>query len=337
MQQERQYVGIDLHRRRSVIVRMDQDGNKLSCVRLPNDPAELAVEIAKAGEGPEVVLEATYGYYWLVDLLQEAGANVHVAHPSGLKWEGRRVKNDEIDATDLADRLRMHRLPEAWIAPPEVRELRELVRYRAKLVALRSGLKAQVHAVMAKQGVLPPFAEMFGPAGQRFLDEVPFDRAYALRVESLRELVDALDKEVTLFEREVHKLLKDDKGYRAVQAIDGVGKTMAAIFVAEIGDIRRFSSPDKLACWAGLTPRHDESDTKVHRYNISKMGSKLVRWAAIEAVARYHGGAPIKGSYQRIAARRGNKIARVAAARKLLHLVYYGLRDGEVRCLAKAG
>lgn len=66
------------------------------------------------------------------------------------------------------------------------------------------------------------------------------------------------------------------------------------------------------------------------------MGSKLVRWAAIEAVARYHGGAPIRASYQRTAARRGNKVARVAAARKLLSLVYYGLRDGEVRCLAGA-
>jgi transposase len=335
--QQQQYVGIDVHRRRSVIVRMDKDGNKLSCVRLPNDPAEVAMEIAKAGEAPEVVLEATYGYYWLVDLLKDQGANVHLAHPSGLRWEGRRVKNDEIDATDLADRLRMHRLPEAWIAPPVTRELRELVRYRAKLVALRTGLKAQVHAVMAKQGVLPPLAEMFGPVGRRFLDEVPFDRAYALRVESLRELIDAFDKEVTRFEREIHKLLRDDRGYRAIQAIDGVGKVMAAIFVAEVGDISRFSSPDKLACWAGLTPRHDESDTKVHRYGVTKMGSKLVRWAAIEAVARYHGGAPIKGSYQRIAARKGNKVARVAAARKLLTLVFYGLRDGEVRCLAQAG
>ena len=176
MQQGRQYVGIDLHRRRSVIVRMDQDGNKLSCVRLPNDPAEVAMEIAKAGEAPEVVLEATYGYYWLVDLLKEAGAKVHVAHPSGLRWEGRRVKNDEIDATDLADRLRMHRLPEAWVAPPATRELRELVRYRAKLVALRSGLKAQVHAVMAKQGVLPPLSDMFGPTGQRFLDDATSTR-----------------------------------------------------------------------------------------------------------------------------------------------------------------
>jgi transposase len=334
--QQQQYVGIDLHRRRSVIVRMNGEGEKLSCVRLPNDPVEISAEMAKAGESPEVVIEACYGWYWLVDMLKDQGASVHLAHPSGLKWEGRRLKNDEIDATDLADRLRMHRLPEAWIAPPEVRELRELVRYRAKLVALRSGLKAQVHAVMAKQGILPQLDDMFGPGGQALLDAMPFDRAYALRVESLREMIDAFDKEVALFEREVHKLLRDDKGYRAVQAIDGVGKTMAAIFVAEIGDVTRFSSPDKLCCWAGLTPRHDESDTKVHRYGISKQGAKLVRWAAIEAVARYHGGAPIKPFYSRVADRRDNKVARVAAARKLLTLVYYGLRDGEVRCLAKA-
>jgi transposase len=104
-------------------------------------------------------------------------------------------------------------------------------------------------------------------------------------------------------------------------ALNGVGKTMAAIFIAEIGDVSRFASAEKLCCWAGLTPRHRESDTKVRRGHISKMGSSLVRWAAVEAVARYHGGAPIAASYERIAARRGNKIARVAAARKLLTLV----------------
>jgi transposase len=92
--QPQEYVGIDLHRRRSVIVRMNAEGEKLSCVRLPNDPVEVASEMAKAGESPEVVIEATYGWYWLVDLLQEHGAKVHLAHPSGLKWEGRRVKND---------------------------------------------------------------------------------------------------------------------------------------------------------------------------------------------------------------------------------------------------
>ena len=111
---------------------------------------------------------------------------------------------------------------------------------------------------------------------------------------------------------------------------------MAAIFVAEIGDVSRFKSAGHLCSWAGLTPTHRESDAKIHRGHITKQGSNLVRWAAIEAVVRYHGGAPIAASYARVAARRGTMIARVAAARKLLCLVYYGLRDGEIRCLAEA-
>src|SRR3954466_3260077 len=134
----RQIVGIDLHRRRTVIVRLAETGDQLGCVRIDNDPFVLAAEIAKAGERPEVVLEATYGWYWAVDVLKDAGAEVHLAHPLGVKgFAYRRVKNDVRDAADLADLLRMGRLPEGWIAPPAVRELREMVRHRAKLVAWR--------------------------------------------------------------------------------------------------------------------------------------------------------------------------------------------------------
>src|SRR5215213_2275302 len=166
-----QYVGIDLHRRRSVIVRMTPEGDKLETVRIDNDPVALSLELAKAGEGPEVILEATYGWYWAADVLTADGAKVHLAHPLGNNWGHRRVKNDERDATDLADLLRLGRLAEAWIAPPEVRELRELVRYRAKLVALRSGLKAQVHAVLAKEGVSVAVSDLFGVAGQQLLND----------------------------------------------------------------------------------------------------------------------------------------------------------------------
>ena len=125
--------------------------------RIGNDPIALAEEIGKAGECPEVVLEATYGWYWAADVLAEAGARVHLAHPLGIKgFTYRRVKNDVRDAADLADLLRMGRLPEAWIAPPATRELRELVRHRAKLVALRSGVKASVHAVLGQAGPAYP-------------------------------------------------------------------------------------------------------------------------------------------------------------------------------------
>lgn len=158
-----QFVGIDLHRRRSVVVRKDSTGQVLGATRIVNDVDRLLEVVSRAGEAPEVVLEATYGWYWAVDALQMAGAGVHLAHPLGVKaFEYRRVKNDVRDATDLADLLRMGRLPEAWIAPPATRELRELVRHRAKLVALRSHCKAEVHAVLAKCGIQVLMRDLFG-------------------------------------------------------------------------------------------------------------------------------------------------------------------------------
>jgi transposase len=333
MQQQRQYVGIDLHRHRSVIVRADEAGQHLSTVRIDNDAMALAAEVAKAGEHPEVVLEATYGWYWAVDVLEELGANVHLAHPLGLNWGHRRRKDDEIDATDLIDMLRLGRLPEAFIAPPATRELRELVRYRAKLVCLRSGLKAQVHAVLAKQGVHVPMTDLFGVAGQRLLDETPLGRAYTIRVESLRDLIEVYDREITMADREVRTSLEGHPGWAAVQAIPGVGPVLGAVFVAEIDDVTRFPSARHLCSWAGLTPTHRESDTTIIKGRITKQGSRLVRWAAVEAAQKT--GDFLKTDFRRIAERRNNrKIARVAMARKILTLAYYGLRDGEIRCLA---
>lgn len=331
----KQVVGIDLHRRRTVIVRMTEAGEHLDTVRIDNDPLTLAAEIAKAGESPEVVLEATYGWYWAVDVLQDAGAVVHLAHPLGVKgFTYRRVKNDVRDASDLADLLRMGRLPEAWIAPPAVRELREAVRHRAKLVALRTGLKAQVHAVLAKQGVAVPMSDLFGVAGQQLLAELRLEAVYNARIVSLRRLIDALDFEIDIVGRRTAAKLAADAGYRAVQAIDGVGPVFAAIFVAEIGDVHRFARPEQLCSWAGLTPRHRESDATVHRGRITKQGNPLLRWAAIEAVQRLRSG-PLGAARARIGDRRGANISKVAVARKLLTLVFYGLRDGHIRCLAR--
>jgi transposase len=332
---DRQYVGIDFHRRRSVIVRKDAGGEKLSSVRVANDPLAIAAAVADAGPQPEVVIEATYGWYWIVDWLQEQGATVHLANPSGLHWGTRRVKNDERDAIDLIDMLRLGRLPEAWIAPPATRELRELVRYRAKLVALRSGLKAQVHAVMAKEGVLPSATDMFGAAGNVQLDELALGDAYTIRVESLRDLIELYDREVAMLEGKIRERLRGHVGYRAIQAINGIGPTMAAILVAEIGDVTRFRSAPALCSWAGLTPKHHESDTTVRRGQLTKQGSRLVRWAVIEGTVRYHGGGKLSADWRAIAERRGKNKATVAIARKVLTLVYYGLRDGEIRCLAK--
>src|SRR5882762_3817749 len=303
----RQFVGIDLHRRRSVIVRQSESGEQLSAVRIVNDPVALGLQLEQAGADPEVVLEATYGWYWAVDVL---------------------------DAGDLADLLRMGRLPDAWIAPPETRELRELVRYRAKLVAIRSGLKAQIHAVLAKAGVLIAVSDLFGVTGRQRLAKVPLGPAYAERIRSLLELIDILDSHEARFAAMIAERLHTHRGYQAIQQVPGIGPVLAAVFVAEIGDVHRFTDPAHLCSWAGLTPTHRESDTVVRRGHITKQGSKLVRWAAVEAIQRQPDTTKIALDRQRIEARRGRNIAKIAAARKLLTLVYYGLRDGHIRAVA---
>jgi transposase len=158
---------------------------------------------------------------------------------------------------------------------------------------------------------------------------------YTTRVESLRDLIELYDREVAMLEQQIHHQLRGHRGYRAIQAINGIGPTIAAIVVAEIGDVARFRSAEALCSWAGLTPKHRQSDTKTVRGSITKQGSKLVRGALVEAVSRYHGGPRLAGDFRRIAQRRGTNKARVAVARKVLTLVYYGLRDGDIRCLAQ--
>ena len=330
----KQFVGIDLHRRRSVLVRMSDAGEVLETVRIVNDVDRLNSVIERAGVDPEVVLEATYGWYWAVDVLQAAGARVHLAHPLGVKaFEYRRVKNDVRDATDLADLLRMGRLPEGWIAPPATRELRELVRHRAKLVGLRSHCKAEVHAVLAKCGIQVTLSDLFGMAGNDLLDRLRLPAPYAARIASLRRLLEDLEFEIDLFTGLVRGRLVRDPGYVALQQIPGIGPVLAAVFVAEVGDITRFRTAAQLACWAGLTPKHHESDTHVHRGRITKQGSRLVRWAAVESVQLLPAHTRVGAIRGRVADRRGRNIGVVAGARQQVEFVFYALRDHHVRAL----
>jgi transposase len=338
MEGQRQYVGIDLHRRRSVIVRRSHEGETLELTRIDNsDLLALERAVMAAGDHPVVVVESCYGWYWLVDYLDELGCEVHLAHPLGNNWGNRRVKNDDRDATDLADLLRMGRLAEGWIAPRDLREKRELVRYRQKLVRTRTSMKNQVHAVLAKEGASVTVTDLFGAGGQVMLDQLHMGEAYESHVESLRRLLTGVNREIGRLASEIETQMAHVPSYKAIQQIPGVGPVLAAVLVSEIGDVTRFPSAKHLCSWAGLTPRHRESDTTVRRGHITKQGSALVRWAAVEAAARHFGRGPMATRRACIAERRGKRIAQVAAARQLLTLVYYGLRDGEIRCLAEGG
>ena len=177
------YVGVDLHRRRSVIVVLDEDGDRVWSNRIENSRLNLEIElnsIQARFEAPiHVVIEATWGWYWAADVVEEVGAVLHLAHPLGIKgFENRRVKNDDKDAVLLADLLRMNRLPEAWVAPRPIRELRELVRYRNKLSQLQIGLKAQIHQTLGKEGMIPETKSIWHSGGQQWLDDLQLADAY---------------------------------------------------------------------------------------------------------------------------------------------------------------
>ena len=198
-----------------------------------------------------MVLEATYGWYWAATCGGRRW-RAHLAHPLGVvraRISGSRTT--VATPRTWLELLRMGRLPEAWIAPPEQRELRELVRYRAKLVALRSGFKAQVHAVLAKEGVHVSMTDLFGVAGNQLLDTLELAPAFDARVRSLRDLIGIYDTQVVEFERTMNHQLAGHSGYRAIQAIHGVGRVFAALFVADIGDVTRFPGPRQLCSWAG--------------------------------------------------------------------------------------
>jgi transposase len=148
-------------------------------------------------------------------------------------------------------------------------------------------------------------------------------------------VIDSLDFEIDVFAHLVAGRLARDPGYTAVQTIPGIGPILGAVLVAEIGDVTRFARPEQLTSWAGLTPRHHESDTHVHRGRITKQGSRLVRWAVIESVQKVPKTSVIGTVREQVGARRGRNIGAVAAARRQLEYVFYALRDHHVRALTQ--
>jgi transposase len=244
------------------------------------------------------------------------------------------VKTDAVDATTLAQLLRAGLLPEAYIAPRELRDVRELLRHRVTLVAMRSAIKNRVHAILARHGVIHQHADLFGKAGRQFLATVELRPAPRQRIDSLLALVDDFDREIDTAAKEIDRQAKADERVKLLCQIHGIGRYTAMLIIAEIGDVRRFPSARHLCAWAGLTPTVRSSDGKARLGNISRQGSSILRWAVVEAATHVPTrGGPLRDQFERIAKRRGRKVARVAVARQILTLCYYGLRDGEIRCL----
>jgi transposase len=197
-------VGIDLHRKRSQVAVLDEAGNQVLSRRIVNDPGTFLSLLAEIGGESKIALEATYGWEWLADLLEEAGYELHLAHPLRTKAiASARVKTDAVDARTLAHLLRTDLLPEAYIAPRELRDLRDLLRHRVALTRMRSSLKNRVAAILAKNGIAAPYSDMFGPSGLRFLRELELREPARRRLDSMLTLIADFDREIDQTSREI--------------------------------------------------------------------------------------------------------------------------------------
>ena len=330
------WIGIDLHRRRSQIAVIDEQGELELSRRIIND-RETFLELLGDPEGTHVALEATYGWEWLAELLEEAGLTCTSRTRSGpARSPPVRVKTDAIDAKTLAHLLRAGFLPEAYVAPRELRDLRELLRHRATLTRMRSAVKNRVHAILAKHGIANEHSDLFGKGGREFLAALELRDAPRRRLDSLISLICDFDREIEQTTAEIEQRAKADDRVEVLCQIRGVGRYTAMLIIAEIGDITRFPTARHLCSWAGLTPTVRSSDGKARLGHISHQGSPALRWALVEAAQKITtGSGPLREKFERIAKRRGRKIAKVAVAREILTLSYYGLRDGEIRCLAR--
>jgi hypothetical protein len=179
-------VGIDLHRKRSFIAVIDDQGELALSRRIVND-RDTFLELLGGLEGEsQIAVEATYGWEWLAELLEDAGYDMHLAHPLCTRAiAAARVKTDAVDAKTLAHLLRADLSPEAYIAPRELRDIRELLRHRAALVAMRTALKNRVHAILAKHGITHEQSDLFGKARRGFLATVALRDASRRRLDSL--------------------------------------------------------------------------------------------------------------------------------------------------------
>jgi transposase len=323
------YAGIDVDRKRSQIAVLDEEGTVRINRNVPNGVKPVLGVIGSLPIGPPVAFEAAYGWGWLVEMLEDYGYQPHLVHPLQCKAiASARLKNDKADAATLGRLLRADLLPEAWIAPLDVRQQRALLRHRFQLVRLRTLLRNRIHAVLADGGHDRPGGFATGP-GRAWLAALDLPDASRRVVDDLLQLMDAIQIPIDAADAQLAAHAREGPRVRALTALPGVGTLTALVIVAEAGDVTRFPSARKLAAWAGLTPTVRACDLTVRHGHISKQGDAWLRWIMCEAAQTAKRHPDFADAYQAIAARRGKKIATTAIARRLLTRAYHLLQAAE--------
>jgi transposase len=325
------HVGLDMHKKFSEVAVMDAGGKILGRHRLLHADKQGIHDYFSELSGPvTVTMESTRNWYWLYELLEEY-AEVKLANPRKVRLIAEaKVKTDKIDARTLAHLERTGFLPESYIPPREIRDKRELLRYRASLISIRTGVKNRVHALLDKQGVFQPFSDLFRKAGRKFLDTLELRPVYQSTLDGylrLIEWLEELEREVTA---EITKMIKDNPDAKRLMTVPGIGVITAHLLLSEIGEIERFPTSKKLCSYGNLTPMTRQSSNHIWNGPVGRKGNLYIKWAMIEAAQHATHMDPAMGAfYDKLRISKGNAKARVAVARKLLTAVYYILKRKE--------
>jgi len=252
---EKLYVGVDLHKRSCWVTVLDADGHLLESRRIGTTKPELLEFFGKVRKPAEVAVEATLNWYYFLNVMEPLGLELHPVHA----WKTRaiasaRIKHDRLDSRVLAELLRTGFLAEAWIAPRQVREERQLLRYRVHTVQWATRAKNSIHGVLNRNGVRSPLGSPFGPKGRPFLEEVELPKTDRWEVDGQLERLDLLGSQLAALDRELRRKAKASPVAQALEQIPGIGPFIASLVMAEVGDVRRFPSAKHLVSYTGLAP-----------------------------------------------------------------------------------
>ena len=241
------YVGIDVHRKRSQVAVVTEDGTVQLNKNVVNGSEPMLRLIGDLPPGTPVAFEAAFGWGWLAGLLEDYGFEPHLVHPLRCKAiASARLKNDKVDAAILAQPLRADLLPEAWIAPAEVRQLRALLRHRSGLVRLRTQQQNRIHAVVADFGYDRAGSYLSGP-GRGWLAGLELPAVSREIVTDALAVIDGLAPLTDRIDGELRQHARADPRVKTLTTLPGVGQFTALVMLAEIGDISRFPNARKLA------------------------------------------------------------------------------------------
>ena len=327
----RRVIGMDIHRTFAEVV-FWEEGKLRPAGRITMTRAGLEGFGRSLGKDDEVVIEATGNGMAVVRVLSRYVERVIVANPLQVKAIAHaHVKTDKIDAGVLASLRAADFLPEIWLPDADTERLRRLVARRSQVVRHRTQIKNEVHAILHAHLIPPcPHADLFGRLGRTWLARqvVPDDERSAID-RHLREL-DRLSEDLRILDREIAQTVINDPAVKRLLTITGVNLIVAAGLAAAIGDVRRFSEPQKLVSYVGLNPRVRQSGLGLAQHGrISKRGRSHARAMLVEAAwAASKAPGPLRAFFLRIRSRRGHQIAAVAVARKLAVLCWHLLTKG---------